>query len=291
MLMISSFTLLASEATLEVDIMELRGRIKKVENNLVDLEVQKKLLEIEKERLAGELNNRIDLTLKNGLLTKRIKVEKDLKDKVDKNEEGVRDWKHWKNVVLGIGGSSIIALIIFYLFLIFKKIPSEVGNKINSSIQNEIKKKSKDIANVLLTEFREQTLLETSLKIDKKIIVAYKDERDNKFIRKLLTSPKYGFKNVNFIKFNEAIPEETNLLILNNINLEYAENSLADWIKSINKNATAYLNFVTCQNRSKLKELISDEKINTKVNFSNSNITLYNQIMSSLKYQDLISKN
>jgi len=135
----------------------LEDNIKKVEKNIIDLEVQKKLFETEKKRLENDLNTQIDLTIKNHLLTSEANIKKDLEERINRNTEGVTDWKYWREfskvLIALLGAGSILGII-----QIYKNIDKLAKEKIDEKLGNIFEDK-KDTFLKLIKENDTETLL------------------------------------------------------------------------------------------------------------------------------------
>ncbi len=244
---------------------------------------------------------KIDYSAKE-LFEKNDKKIEEIEKDVQENRENILTWLPWKNVLNKGSFPTIIVLISIFLWAkknmkdnllkevkndIKEQVTSRVKKNIDDEVAIEIERQSREVSNKILNEYRERILSETILRLSKRILVLSKESGSNVFNDEFKKS--YGFEKIKIEKIERIDLNNSNydLIILNN-EIPMNELNLAKLINENDRKNTVYLNYFP-KGQSKIKDELNCEIIK-KWNFTNSPITLYEQIMNSLKYQDFLEK-
>lgn len=238
-----------------LEINKLKNRIEILEGQKENLNKQSELVEKDIEIKKRDLDSRF--------LENKIEIDKDL--------SGVRNLLY----TLGIGVLGLLLGYWFYFKNFINKKAEEISeSKINDIVSNIVEINKDKIVNLIKSQNLELLVKEKS-----HILVIVESESDKKFLSKFFK--EVDIKNVNYIVGNEFVQPSTdvNLVIFDDHRLTKTNHKLFN--EYIEKSNNDRLLFIFFGDRF---EAVDRER----VNFANSKFTLYNQIMNSLKYNELI---
>lgn len=244
----------------EDTVKDIDARLKVIENQMIDLEVQKKMLENERERLEKELTNRVDLVVKNELLNNQLKLDKDTKGKIDANTDGVKDWKNWKKNVLFILGFigllSLSGIIGFYKYI--NKRAKEIADE---KLDNFFEEKKEKFLKLI-----KENEIEALIKRNKKLLIISKDKINEELCKE--------YSKVTRSIVSDFIVKNEDIIIIDDFDKQFTQNELLSiYEKRNNKFILHYIK----TNDSYLYG--KDE-----VSFANNKITFHSHLMNSLKF-------
>ena len=168
-------------------------------------------------------------------------------------------------VNFGIPGTVISLIVVFVTSIIFCR------KQINKKIEDIVEQKRDSIIRLIETEASDQKLLN-----NKQLLVISGSEETEDKMKKLLT--KLKFKKVKYRRIDDlaALPEY-DLMIFNTPDGGVPQETIDELMNRSEDEDDCYVAYTNAQLRR-----------DPKLNFSNSSFTLYHNILSTLKYAQLI---
>jgi len=208
----------------------------------------------------------------------RIKEQFDLKSKSLDNKfielkNKLKDDYNYLKILLLIFGPVTVLGIIFTAYKMWKRVEEIAEEKIREKFDKIFNEKKNQFEKMI-----ENQNEEFQLKEKKSILIISKNEEDESFIEDFFK--KMGFKKVehqSLSKVNKL--EKYDLLFLNN---EQKNIDSTDILKLKDKTKSNTLFFYFGPN------YIDREEFEHRINFSNSRVQLYGNLINSLRYQSLL---
>lgn len=234
---------------------ELSNRVKILEGQKENLDKQGALQKEDLEKQVNVLKEKFDVKAKElYLIAEEIKLEQ------KKN--------NWIAIIMGvIGIGSIVSFFIFAKRYIKKKVKKLV---------NEVyKEKEREILELAKKQNEEFHLKET-----RSILVISKIPNDNPFIERFFKEMRFRNDNIKYETLNQVKdPEKYDLLLFDNEkqNIDHAD-LLAIMAKTKPENFFLYFG----------PDRFDGKEFKDRVNFANSRVQLYGNLINSLRYQSLL---
>lgn len=268
---------LFSATNVDKEIKDLKDRIEQVEKENKELNLYKTMYD-----------KQFDVLVKNSENNKEA-----LANKFDKlNQEN-----------FSIFLSALLITVFGTLFSIAKinslkeKINDVVDNSVNEHVNKEVKmridEESRKLSNKILDEYRERILNETVLRLSKRITILSKQEAQNPLIKKFFQHKEYGFKSPVYLEIEEyEYKNDADLIIFDNSSGIRNANNVDEIFSQLMSSKVNIENSKVVFLYVSFEGIFFDKKIknSNRINAVTSEITLYEQIMNSLKYQDFLEK-
>jgi hypothetical protein len=241
------------------------------QSNALEIDKLDKRMEI----LEGQKEN---LNKQSDLLEQDFEIKKknldtrfsENKIEIDKELSGVRSLIY----TLGIGVLGLLLGYWFYFRSFIKRKTEEIAeDKINSYVANIVEVNKEKIINLIKSQD-----IELYVKENSSIQVITETEEDKNYLSKFFN--EVNISNVSYVMKNEFInpPSDIDLVIFDDHRVTNSKHDLFN--EYIQNSSNKDLLFVFFGDRFSAIE-------RERVNFANSKFTLYNQIINSLKYNEL----
>jgi hypothetical protein len=237
-----------------LEINKLNNKIEILEGQKENLNKQSQLLEKDFEIKKKNLDSRF--------LENKIEIDKDL--------SGVRNLLY----TLGIGVLGLLLGYWFYFRNFINKKAEEISeNKINDIVSNIVEVNKDKILNLIKGQDLELIVKEKS-----HLLVITESINDKKFLSSFFE--EVNIKNVTYVIGNEYIEPTSDIDLV-----------IFDDHRVTKINHNLFNEYIDKSENDKLLFIFFGDRFNAvdreRVNFANSKFTLYNQIMNSLKYNEL----
>ena len=237
-----------------IEINKLNNRIEILEGQKENINKQSELLEKDFEIKKKDLNSEF--------LANKIEIDQDL--------SGIRNLLY----TLGIGVLGLLLGYWFYFKSFINRKAEEISeNKINDIVSNIVETNKDKIVNLIKSQNLELLLKEKS-----HLLVIVENEIDKEFLSTFFK--EVNIKNVTYSIGNEYTKPTSDINLV-----------IFDDHRFTKTNHTLFNEYLEKSNNNDLLFIFFGDRFNAidreKVNFANSKFTLYNQIMNSLKYNEL----
>ena len=240
-----------SQSENNTDFQKLNERVERLEGLKENLEKQSELLEKEADLKAENLNSAF----------KENKLE--------------IDQKLWMiNIFLGVLGLGLLGSFIYFKNYVRRQAEELANKKVEESIDNIIEEKKDEFISLIQSQ-----ILENKVKESSKILVLSETEVDAENLQTFFSSMEIRNVDVELSSEYKDYTKKYDLIILDDQNMNGHRHDL--FREYVEKLSSEEVFFVFFGDRFKINN-------REYVNFANSRITLYNQIISSLKYKEIM---
>lgn len=195
------------------------------------------------------------------------KIENDANTKIDNRLKELEVERYGLLTLLALGLPTTLIAAYQFIFGIRKKINSIFNEKIEAIIE----KNREDILRVVETE-----LFDNKLRNTKKLLVIGADDESNAALSTFLEKVKFKKVTTRVSGRDQNLPEH-DLIIFNTPNGELPESVIQEFLQDADENDTCFVAYI--HGRLTFS--------NHRLNFASSQITLYHNVLSALKYMEI----